>query len=453
MANEVLTLEIEKLIYGGKSLAKTNDGYPIFIDGGCPSDIAKIEIVKRNKSYGIGKIVEIEDDSIHRVKPFCPLHNVCGGCGLQHITYEEQLVQKENIVRETISKISGEDIKILSVKAPHNILHYRYKVQYPISQTKVSKKIIAGYYKKGTHEAVNIRYCPVQPKVIDEIIEFIRLKAFELNITGYDEKSHKGTLRHVIFRMSRSNKKILVILVLNETSVSKKVKELADALSENDSIVGVLANFNNKKTNVITGEKSELLCGEDFITEEINDIKYHVSAMSFFQVNPESAEIIFNTAKEMIENNTENPTILDAYSGVSAFGLQMKDIAKEVVCVEENKSSTDDAKINIKINNAGNVSVINNDASKTFEKFVREGKTFDVVLLDPPRKGCSKESLDYAAELSKNIIVYVSCNPSTLASDIKYLKEKGFKAKYIQPVDMFCHTPHIENVALLKKEN
>lgn len=452
MTKEILTLEIEKLIYGGRSLAKTKDGYPIFIEGGCPSDIAKIEVVKRNKSYGIGKILEIEDASIHRVKPFCPLHNVCGGCGLQHITYEEQLVQKENIVRETISKIAGEEIEIRPVKSPDNILHYRYKVQYPISQTKVSKKVIAGYYKKGTHEAVNIRYCPVQPKIIDKIIEFIRLKAFELNISGYDEKSHTGLLRHVIFRMSRSNKKILIILVLNDKTISKKIKLLAEALSENQSVTGVLANFNDKKTNVITGENSELLTGENFITEEINGIKYHVSAMSFFQVNPESAEIIFNTAKEMISANTESPTILDAYSGVSAFGLQMKDISKEIVCVEENKSSTDDAKINVKINNASNVKVIHDDASKTFERFVREGKNFDVVLLDPPRKGCSKESLNFAAQLSTNIIVYVSCNPSTLASDIKYLKEKGFSVKYIQPVDMFCHTPHIENVALLKKE-
>ena len=154
----------------------------------------------------------------------------------------------------------------------------------------------------------------------------------------------------------------------------------------------------------------------------------------------------------MIKANVENPVILDAYSGVSAFGLQMKDFAKEIICVEECKSSTDDAVFNVKLNNAENVTVINDDASKTFGNFVKEGKKFDVVLLDPPRKGCSVESLDFAAKLSSKLIVYVSCNPSTLAKDMRYLKEKGFVPKYVQPADMFCHTPHIESVALLVKE-
>lgn len=450
MDKEIFTVKIQKLLYGGKSLAKI-DGFPVFVEGGCPEDIAEIKIVKRNKSYAIGQIVDLKTPSLYRVKPFCPMHNVCGSCGLQNISYEEQLQQKRLIVQETISKIYGENIDVLPVKFPKNNKNYRHKVQYPISQTKVSKRIIAGYYKKNSHEAINIKYCPVQPEILDEVTEFIRTAASEFNITGYDEKCHSGLLRHVVYRISRFSGKILVTLVINSDKIDKNLNKFSSKLMSFENVTGVVANFNTAKTNVITGKRSVCVCGDDFIIEKIGDVQYKVSSGSFFQVNPESAEIIFNTAKEMIKANVENPSILDAYSGVSAFGLQMKDFAKEIICVEESKSSTDDAKFNVQLNNAENVTVINDDASRTFEKFVNDGKKFDVVLLDPPRKGCSFESLDYAAKLSSKLIVYVSCNPSTLAKDMRYLSDKGFEPKYVQPVDMFCHTPHIESVALLIK--
>lgn len=453
MEKEILTLKIEKLIYGGRSLAK-KDNYPFFIEGGCPGDIVEAEVIKRNKSYGIAKITQIVQKSKNRIKPICPMHNICGGCGLQYIDYNEQLIQKENIVKETIAKNYGKEVTILPLKTTNNIYEYRHKVQYPVSQTKISKRIIAGYYKKGTHEAVNIKYCPVQPKILDEIIEFIRIKANELNISGYDEKKHSGTLRHVVFRVSEFNKKVLVTFVLNDNKIDKNIKLLAEEIQKKFLTAGVLANFNTAKTNVITGEITKNITGDSYILEKIGDIKYRICSTSFFQVNPQAAKILFDTAKKMIiETGIKQPDILDAYSGVSAFGLQLKDIANEIVCVEECKSSTDDAEYNVKINNAKNVKVINDDAAKTFEKFVKTEKRFDIVLLDPPRKGCSKESLNYAAALSKKFIIYVSCNPSTLASDLKYLAEKNFIPQTIQPVDMFCHTPHIENVVLIQKED
>ncbi|MBQ2645619.1 23S rRNA (uracil(1939)-C(5))-methyltransferase RlmD [bacterium] len=449
--SENCCVKIEKIIYGGESLAKIDD-FPFFIENGCPGDFVRIDIVKKNKSYAKAKIKEIIEPSKKRVKPFCPLHNVCGGCGLQHIDYNEQLIQKENIVKETMRKFGLDYIKILPVKAPKINKNYRYKVQYPVSQTKVSKKIIAGYFKKGTHEAVNIKFCPVQPAILDELTDLIRQKAFDLNIEGYNEKNHSGLLRHIIYRVSKYNNNILVILVLNSNKIDSQILKLAEYIKQFKNIVGIVANFNTQKTNVITGKNSKIVIGKDFITEKIGDILYKVSANSFFQVNPESAEIIFNTAKEMIQKNVKNPAILDAYSGVSAFGLQMKNIAKEIICVEECKSSTDDALENIKNNFADNIEVINDDASKTFEDFVKQKKFFDVVLLDPPRKGCTEQSLEYASMLSKNLIIYVSCNPSSLARDLKYLENKNFHAEYIQPVDMFCHTPHIESVVLIRKK-
>ncbi len=451
MSKEKLTLKIEKIIYGGLSFGKS-ENYPIFIEGGCPGDTVKIEITKKNKSYGLGKIIEIEHASSKRVKPICPLHNICGGCGLQHIEYEEQLRQKTNIVKETISKIYGQEVTILPIKAPLKNIEYRYKIQYPISQTKVSKRIIAGYYKQGTHDAVNIKYCPVQPQIIDKIIDYIREKAVLSGVSGYDEKRHCGILRHVVIRMSKSNGKILVTLVINDNKISQSIRTLAQYIFKFENITGVVANFNTQKTNVITGKQTKTIVGTDYTEEKIGSIIYKISSNSFFQVNPESAEILFNTAKDMIqEEKIKNPIILDAYSGVSAFALQLKDIAREIVCVEESKSSTEDAKYNIKINKAENITIINDDAAKIFSEFEKEGRLFDIIILDPPRKGCSKDSLDFAAKLSKNIIIYVSCNPSSLAADLKYLKERGFQAEKIQPVDMFCHTPHIESVALIKR--
>jgi 23S rRNA (uracil1939-C5)-methyltransferase len=451
MEREKYNLKIEKLINGGQSISQ-KDNYPIFTEGGCPDDYAEIEIVKRNKTYGIGKILNIIEPSQHRIKPFCPMHNVCGGCGLQYIEYVEQLNQKKNIVKETIKKIYGEDIPIRDVKHSNSNRNYRCKIQYPVTQTKVSKRLIIGYFKKNTHENINIKYCPVQPPIIDEITDFIRNFAKELNISGYNEKEHSGELRHIIYRYSNFYKTILITLVVNNFKVSDGIKKLAERLKENPYVIGVCINHNTQKTNVITKGESKAIIGDNFIYENINDIQYKISADSFFQVNPTGAKIIFDTALEMISNNVKNPTILDAYSGVSAFGLQMSKIAQKVTCVEENTSSTNDANCNISLNNLKNIEVINDDASKTFEKFVKQNKKFDVVLLDPPRKGCTEDSLKYASKLSNNLIIYVSCNPTTLARDLKYLRERSFRPIFIQPVDMFCHTSHIENVVLIEKE-
>lgn len=451
-AKERYNVKIEKIIYGGKSLAKIGD-YPVFTEGGCPEDVVLIEVTKKNKHYGYAKIVETIEKSKYHTEPFCPLHKVCGGCGLQQIEYSKQLTEKENIVKETIKKFYGEEVTVLPIKFPKENKHYRYKVQYPVSQTKVSKRIIAGYYKRGTHETVNIKYCPVQPEILDEITDKIRNYAKDYGITGYSENTGKGLLRHIVYRMSSYNKKILVMLVINSSYTDKHIRNFAKKIYEEPQITGVCINYNTKKTNVITGEKTECIEGQDFIEEKIGSIEYKIGANSFFQVNPQSAEIIFNTAKEMIQSECENPSILDAYSGVSAFGLQMKDFAKEIICVEESKSSTDDAKINVAKNKITNVKIINEDAEKVFKGFVDENRLFDVVLLDPPRKGCSEKSLEYAAKLSNNVIIYTSCNPSSLAADLKKLKDFGFIPKKIQPVDMFCHTPHIENVVLITKGN
>ena len=449
---DILEVVAQKLVYEGDAITKI-DGFPIFIEGACPEDKLKIRITKANKNYANAIIEEIIEPSPHRIKPFCPIHNVCGGCGWQHIDYNFQLEQKRNIVEENIKKFTGKDIEIRPVLASPETKSFRSKVQYPVSQTKVSKRLLAGYYKKGSHELVNIKFCPIQPKIIDKITEFIRQNAQEIGISGYNEKLHKGELRHIVYRLSKSENECIVIFVVNDTKLNDKFKKLAKkVMSEFAHVKGCLINYNTLRGNLIMTGDTRKIQGENHIIEKIDDKIYKVSANSFFQVNIGSAKNIFEHVKNIIATNYPNARILDAYSGVSSFGIWLSDIAKEVVSVEEAPSATKDAAENVVLNNIKNLTALNGDAKKIFEELILKGEKFDVTVLDPPRKGCEKESLDFAIKLSEKAIVYVSCNPTTLARDLKYLHENGFETQYIQPVDMFCHSYHIESIAYLKRK-
>lgn len=456
---EELVVEIEKLSNLGFGIAKV-DGYVIFVEGACPEDVVKIRVGKKNKSFANAKVIEIIKPSPHRVKPFCPMQKICGACQLQHIDYEYQLKLKTEIVKDAMRSIYGFDVEVRDTIPSPSDREYRCKIQYPVSETKESKRIIAGYYKPASHELVNIKYCPIQPSYCDKIIDFIRVAAFECGISGYNEKKHSGDLRHVVIRSSNYNGKNLVVLVVNSTKVFDKLKKLAHGIfTELDNIAGVGVNFNPKKTNLILGENTQILEGEGFIEEKLTDKIFKVGAETFFQVNPKSADNIFNYVKNYISENFDSPMILDAYAGITTFGICLSDISKKVVSVEEVKASVDLASKIVKENGIKNVELHNMDAGKFFEKELNTKKRiFDVTVLDPPRKGCTQESLDYALKLTRGKggkrgkIIYVSCNPATLARDLKYLKEQGATVEFIQPFDMFPHTYHVEDVAVISIE-
>lgn len=448
--NDVLTINIEKMIFGGSGLARV-DGFPIFIDNACPGDVLKVKLTKVNKKYANAEIIEIIEPSNSRIQPICSLHNVCGSCNWQHIAYDEQLKQKENIVKETIKNITGKDYKIENIIPSPLQKEYRCKVQYPVSQTKVSKRILSGYYKNNSHELINIKYCPMNKPIICEITEFLKQKAQELEISGYDEKKHCGLIRHFVFRQSSDEKEILLVIVINDDKISNKLRSLANLLIKNyPQIVGVCANFNTQKTNVILGKNTKVISGKDFYIENLSSKKYKVSANSFFQVNPYCASLIFDKVKELISNNLDKPTLLDAYAGVSSFGIWMNDIAPKVVCIEEAVSSSRDALENVNLNSLENVEIINGDAAVEFKKLIDNKIKFDVCLVDPPRKGCTEESIKNLVSLSKDYIAYVSCNVSTLARDMNLLEEYGYYPIYIQPADMFPNTYHVETICFFK---
>lgn len=444
--NDELTVSIEKLSNLGTGIARV-DGCVVFVDNACPEDELKIKITKITKNYANAKILDILKPSPHRVEPFCALQKVCGACQLQFIDYDYQLELKRQIVEDAMRTIGGLDIEIPKPVSSPQIKEYRHKIQYPVSQTKVSKRLLAGYYKPQTHEIVNIKHCPIQPQICDEIIEFIRVKSFDYSISGYNEKKHAGDLRHVVLRVSAATGKVLVTLVVNSKKVFPRLKDFCNEIfAEFKSVSGVCVNFNTKQTNVILGAETECVCGKDFVKERILDKTFRIGANTFFQVNPKSAENIFSYVKDYIKNNFENPTVLDAYAGVATFGISVCDVAEKVVSVEENKDSVTKAREVLELNDIHNVELHNMDTALYCKKTKRK---FDVIILDPPRKGCTQQSLDEALRLSKGTIIYVSCNPATLARDLKYLREKGCRVESIQPFDMFCHTYHVENVAII----
>ena len=452
---DIIELKIEKMVYEGYGLAR-KDGFVFFVENVCDGDLIEAEITKVKKNFANAKLIKIIEPSPYRVEPFCPIFNACGGCQWQFIDYNHQLDIKQDIVKEILSKTFEYNTEVQKTMASPEIKEFRHKIQMPVSQTKNSKRFLIGYYKKSSHDIVNNKFCPIQPPVINDILERIREKAQELNLTAYNEKNYKGDLRHIIFRISKNSGKILVCFVINNTKIPQHIKSLAEFIfKEDEKISGVSINFNTAKGNVILGQVTENIIGEKIYTEKIGDINYVISPESFFQINPGSFKNILDKVKVLIRENSEGekPSILDAYSGVGSFGLYIADIANKVTCVEEVKSACENTKEACRINNIKNIDVINEDAQKAFESLINENKKFDFIILDPPRKGCSSEALDYCAKLTDRYIVYVSCNPNSLARDVKYLEKYGFKLKYVHPADMFCHTYHVETVTLIEKNN
>jgi len=457
--NDVVKVKIDSLAYGGEGVGKV-DGFTVFVENSAPDDLLNVKITYKQNNFARGEIVEIIKPSPVRVKPECAMVKVCGGCNWQHIEYSEQLKAKRQVVEDNLRRIGHIEAPVKDVLPSDNIYKYRCKIQNPVQQTEVSGRLLLGYYKKGSHDLVNIKHCPIQPDIIEEVAELIRERGQELGITAYDKKSgrkgKKGLLRHVIFRYSMSDANMLVIFVINSDNIPASIKELAASCREEfPQIVGVSVNFNTKDSNVILGHKTALLDGRNYIEERMEDRIYRITAGSFFQVNPSSAIKMFNTVKGMINERLKNPTILDVYAGVASFAIWLKDSAKTMTAIEEYPQAVVDAKVNIDLNkhiSGADINMVEGNADEVLENFVKDGKSYDVVILDPPRKGCSPIAVESAAQLAEKYIIYVSCNPATLARDLHLLDDLGFETEYVQPVDMFCHTYHVESIALLKKK-
>lgn len=415
----------------------------IFVEGALPGEEVLVEISVRKKNYAVGKLIEVVKKSPERVEPFCPLYSDCGGCQLQHMSYPAQLKWKRQQVVdaiERIGKISG--VEIFDTLGMEDPLRYRNKMQFPVGRS--NGELVIGCYARGSHRIIDAQNCPIQNFGNDKILNAVKKIAAQFKLTPYDEDTHRGFLRHVMGRVGCDGDLMVVLVTATKNFPNEKnfVRALRRELPEVTSIQQNVQTFRN---NVILGRETRVLYGKPTIRDEIGSLKFNISARSFFQVNTAQAAVLYQTALDFAELRGDE-TIVDAYCGTGTIGLFMARRARRIVGVEIVSSAIADAKKNARENNIRNAQFIVGDAVKVLPKLA-ENFFADVVVVDPPRAGCDKKILETFAQMRPEKIIYVSCNPATLARDLSVLKNFGYRAKKIQPVDMFPFTSHVEAVA------
>ncbi|HAT4339139.1 TPA: 23S rRNA (uracil(1939)-C(5))-methyltransferase RlmD [Clostridium perfringens] len=439
--------------YEGEGIAKIDNKYPIFIEGALKGEKVKVRIVKVNKNFAYGKLMEVLEASEERVNPPCAIYKRCGGCKLQHASYKAQLDFKWDRVKDCVNKIGKLDPSI--VKYPLGMeepWRYRNKVQLPIGLINGEVKI--GFFAPRSHDIIDMESCLIQDEIGDKVVKLTREWIEKFNIRPYNvdgEYDEKGIVRHIMIRRGFTTNEVMVVLVTNGEKLPHK-EEFVDLMVKNiPGIKSIIQNINSKKTNVILGLESKTLWGEDTISDYIGDFRFNISPLSFFQVNPTQTEVLYGKALEYA-NLTGNEEVFDAYCGTGTITLFLSQKAKKVYGVEIIPQAIDNAWINAKENKVDNVEFFVGESEVVIPDLINKGVKADVVVVDPPRKGCDKKLLDAITNIDAKKIVYVSCDPSTLGRDLKVLEENGYKTLEVQPVDMFPNTAHIENVALLIKK-
>ena len=448
--DKMYVVEIVDIGQGGVGIGKF-EGFTVFVDGGLVKDKIKVKITKSKKNYAVGEIVEILEPSPYRVERKCSKElKACGGCQIQELDYKEQLNIKTNEVKQVISRIGKlDDVVIHDALGMEEPFRYRNKAQFPIQ--KVDGVPVIGFYKKKSHDIIPTDQCIIQHDVNDKIIKIIKtyIRAYKVSI--YDEKTHTGVLRHLVTKVGFTTKEVMVVLVANGRKLPY-LNELASVLKENiPGFKTLVVNVNREKTNVILGNENRIIYGDGKINDNIGDLVFEISPLSFFQVNPVQTEVLYNKALEYA-NLGENDTVFDIYCGIGTISLFLAQKAKKVYGIEIVEEAIKDARRNAEINKLDNVEFYVGKAEEVVPKMYKQGKRANVVVVDPPRKGCDEKVLDTIISMQPDRVVYVSCNPSTLARDLNYLDERGYKCLEVQPVDMFPHSVHIENVALIVKK-
>ena len=446
--NKIYEMNIDALGSNGEGIGRI-DGYTVFVEGALPGEKISVLIVKVKKNYGYGKLMEILTVSPERREPVCPVAKQCGGCQLQHLSYEAELAYKTREVKDVMERIGGiRDVEVKPALGMEDPWRYRNKAQFPVGRGKDGCAI--GFYAKRSHRIVDTEKCFLQNECNDEIIGIVRAFLDEFNIPLYDEEKHKGLVRHILTRIGKNSGEIMVCIVIN----GKKLPDsdvLVERLKEVKGVVSIVLNVNKEKTNVILGQKIITLWGKDTITDSIDGIEFEISPLSFYQVNPIQTELLYGKAVELAGLKGDE-TVLDLYCGIGTISLFFARKAKKVFGVEIVPEAIADAKKNAARNGITNAEFAVGAAEEVIPRlYEEEGITADIVVVDPPRKGCDEKLLETILQISPEKIVYVSCNPATWARDLVVLKEGGYVLKEAQPVDQFCHSVHVEVVSLLEK--
>ena len=441
---------IEDLTNEGMGVGRINN-FAVFVEDGVPQDKLLIKITKVKKSYGHARILKIIESSKIRTKPICEYYKKCGGCHLQHINYEAQLRYKTNKVAKCLSKIGGfKDLEVAETIGLEKTIHYRNKAQYPVSE--IDNKAVVGFYEKASHRIVPIKKCLIMPELSEKILIKVENFLNENKIKAYDGEAHKGIVRHVLIKAGFETGEIMVCIVINGKELPESDK-LIESLLEIENIKCIAINKNREKTSVILGNKTEIIYGGPFIAEYIGDIKFLISVESFFQVNPKGAKILYDTVVEF-GNFSKKDVVIDAYSGIGTISLYISKLVKKVYGIEMEEQSIKDACENAKINDVENTEFILGEVEEEIERLYEESEEkIDVIIVDPPRKGCEQSLLDSIIKISPERVIYVSCDPATLARDLKILSTGGYSIKKVQPVDMFAMSFHVETICLMTRVN
>ncbi|WP_081824214.1 23S rRNA (uracil(1939)-C(5))-methyltransferase RlmD [Paenibacillus sp. UNC451MF] len=478
--NEEYEADIVGIGHEGEGVGRVN-GFTLFIKGALPGERVLVKVMKLKKQYGYAKLLRILKPSPDRIEAPCPIYSQCGGCQLQHLSYEAQLRFKRQLVVDNLErigklKVAGSDdmFKEQSVEngwvdnedtedkgiLVHPTLgmaepwRYRNKAQVPIGFEAASADreggLVGGFYAQGSHRIIDMDACLIQQENNDLVVAEVKRIARELGIRAYNEENHKGLLRHVVARYGFNTGDIMVVLITNGESLPH-VDELVGLLRQAiPGIKSICQNINKERTNVIFGDKTKVLWGDDVIYDTIGDIRFAISARSFYQVNPVQTEVLYGKALDFAGLSGEE-TVIDAYCGIGTISLFLAQRARQVYGVEIVGEAIDDARRNAQLNGIRNVQFETGAAEVVIPEWRRQGIAPDVIVVDPPRKGCDAALLDTILEMRPSRVVYVSCNPSTLARDLQVLAAGGYSTVEVQPVDMFPHTTHVENVALLLK--
>ena len=446
--NDDIELNISALGNDGEGIGKTNEGITVFVPGAVPGDTVICHITKVKKTCAYGIIGKILSPSADRIEPVCPVAAKCGGCTLLQLSYSAQLKYKEEKVRDCIERIGGiKNPPMEPIVGAERVYCYRNKAQFPVGTGKSGEPVI-GFYRRHSHDVVDNPDCKIQAEINGELVRTVRDFMADKRISAYNEETHKGFLRHIYTRTGFATGEVQLVLVANGNEI-KDSDELSDRLSRvcEDAgfhFVSLMLNVNKENTNVILGRKTLVLWGKGFITDKIGDIAFNISPLSFYQVNPEQTVKLYNLALEYA-GLTGNEVVWDLYCGIGTISLYLARSAKRVYGVEIVPEAIENAKENARLNGITNAEFFVGASEEVASSLPKP----DVIVVDPPRKGCDEKLIETILTERPERVVYVSCDPATLARDLKLLAAGGYEVKRVRPVDQFCHSGHVESVVQL----
>lgn len=442
--NDYIDVEFVDLTHEGQGVAKI-DGFPVFVPGGLPGESAQIKILNVKMNYGYGKLIEIREKSPYRVEiPKEDMHKY-GGCQLHHMSYEGQLQFKQNLVEQTLTRIGKlQDVNIHPIIGMEQPFHYRNKAQVPVGER--NGRLITGFYKPRTHEIIDTDESVIHMEAINDAIKIVKEICSELGVAAYNEEAHTGVLRHIMARFGRKTDELMIVLITRTEKLPHREEIVGKIVAALPNVKSIVHNVNPKRTNVILGEKTQVLWGQDVIYDYIGNVKFAISPRSFYQVNPVQTQVLYDKALAYT-GLTGEEIVIDAYCGIGTISLFLAQQAKKVYGVEVVPDAINDAKKNADLNGITNVEFTVGEAETVIPNWAKEGIHADVIVVDPPRKGCDAALLKTIIEMKPKRVVYVSCNPATLARDLGILEAGGYQTLEVQPVDMFPMTMHVECVS------